>query len=137
MRSRGYQFALIRSAEQSTNLGRQQKIIVSDSSTDQTPEITKEKGAIVVEPDKPGYGYDYLHAFERARGEYIAIGRADTTYDFEELPRLLNTLKEENADMIMGSRLEGEIRSGAMPRLHQYIGNPLLTRFLNTSMGPA
>lgn len=108
------------------------EIIVSDSSTDRTPEIAREAGAIVVEPDDDGYGNAYKYAFERARGEYIAIGDADTTYDFEELPKLVNLANRDDVDIAMGSRLDGEIKSGAMPPLHQYIGNPLLTAFLNT-----
>ena len=107
------------------------EIIVSDSSTDRTPEIARERGAIVVEPDKPGYGYAYRYAFERARGEYIGMGDADTTYDFTELPKLYQLVAGDEADIAMGSRLEGEIKSGAMPALHQYVGNPFLTRFLN------
>jgi len=112
-------------------LGLPTEIIVSDSSTDRTPEIARERGAIVVEPDQQGYGYAYRYAFEQARGEYVVMGDADTTYDFSQIPRLLEHLKAEDADMIMGSRLEGEIEDGAMPPLHQYIGNPLLTKFLN------
>ena len=112
-------------------LGLPTEIIVSDSSTDRTPEIARERGAIVVEPDQKGYGYAYRYAFERARGEYIVMGDADTTYDFSHIPRLLEHLKTEEADMVMGSRLEGEIEDGAMPPLHQYVGNPLLTTFLN------
>ncbi|NGM71397.1 glycosyltransferase [Natronolimnobius sp. AArcel1] len=111
------------------------EIIVSDSSTDRTPEIAREMGAIVVEPDKGGYGYAYRYAFERARGDYIAMGDADTTYDFKEIPRLLKELEKADADMVMGSRLNGEIKPGAMPTLHQYIGNPMLTRFLNAFYG--
>ena len=112
-------------------LGVTTEIIISDSSTDRTPEIARELGAIVVEPDEGGYGSAYKYAFERARGKYIAIGDADTTYDFEELPKLVRLATEQDVDMAMGSRLEGEIKPGAMPPLHQYIGNPLLTRFLN------
>ncbi|TKX86040.1 glycosyltransferase family 2 protein [Halorubrum sp. SS5] len=108
------------------------EILISDSSTDRTPEIAREMGAIVVEPDGKGYGYAYRYAFERTRGEYIVMGDADTTYDFTQIPRLLNHLEETGADIVMGSRLDGEIKDGAMPTLHQYIGNPLLTRFLNT-----
>jgi hypothetical protein len=112
-------------------LGVYGEIIVSDSSDDRTPEIARDAGAIVVTPDKPGYGYAYRYAFERARGEYIAIGDADTTYDFEELPKLFERVASGDADMVLGSRLAGEIKPGAMPKLHQYVGNPLLTRFLN------
>lgn len=111
------------------------EIIVSDSSTDRTPEIARELGAVVVTPDKGGYGYAYRYAFEHTRGEYIAMGDADTTYDFTALPRLLQELEESDADMVLGSRLEGEIKPGSMPALHQYIGNPLLTKFLNTFYG--
>ncbi|WP_084802576.1 glycosyltransferase family 2 protein [Halorientalis sp. IM1011] len=108
------------------------EIIVSDSSTDRTPEIARDLGAIVVEPDEGGYGNAYKYAFERARGEFVAIGDADTTYDFEELPKLVKLATRDDVDIAMGSRLEGEIKPGAMPALHQYVGNPLLTAFLNT-----
>jgi glycosyltransferase involved in cell wall biosynthesis len=108
------------------------EIIVSDSSTDSTPEIARDMGVTVVTPDKKGYGSAYRYAFERSKGDFIVMGDADTTYDFEELPRLLRLLQENNADIVMGSRLEGEILPGSMPPLHQYIGNPALTRFLNT-----
>lgn len=91
------------------------EIIVSDSSTDRTHLIAREHGAIVVEPDKDGYGYAYRYAFEQARGQYIVMGDADCTYDFKQIPRLLNHLEETDADMVMGSRLEGEIKPGSMP----------------------
>jgi glycosyltransferase involved in cell wall biosynthesis len=116
-------------------LGVTAELIISDSSTDTTPNIARERGAIVVSPDKLGYGYAYRYAFEHARGEYIAIADADTTYDFEDLPRLLDLVAGGDADIAMGSRLQGEIESGAMPRLHQYIGNPVLTKFLNVFYG--
>ena len=107
------------------------EIIISDSSTDQTPEIANKMGAIVVKPPKSGYGYAYRYAFERARGDYIVMGDADTTYDFEEIPRLFEQVRDERADIVMGSRLAGEIRPRAMPPLHEYLGNPTLTAFLN------
>jgi hypothetical protein len=111
------------------------EIVVSDSSTDRTPEIAREMGAIVVTPDGKGYGYAYLYAFDRVRGDVIAMGDADTTYDFEELPKLFELVDSGEADMAMGSRLGGEILDGSMPWLHQYIGNPLLTKFLNVFYG--
>jgi glycosyltransferase involved in cell wall biosynthesis len=112
-------------------LGVRTEIIVSDSSDDRTPEIAREHGAAVVEPDRGGYGYAYRYAFRDVRGDYVVIGDADTTYDFSEIPRLLDHLEAENADIVIGSRLNGEIKSRAMPPLHQYVGNPLLTAFLN------
>ena len=112
--------------------GYRTEVVISDDSTDRTPEIAREEGAVVVEPDAAGYGYAYRYAFERCRGEYIIIGDADTTYDFEQFPRLLKQVVEGDADMVMGSRLDGEIKDGAMPALHEHVGNPLLTKFLNT-----
>ncbi|MDS0284664.1 glycosyltransferase family 2 protein [Haloarcula onubensis] len=114
-----------------SELGITAEIIISDSSDDRTPAIARELGAIVVEPDRMGYGYAYRYAFARARGDYIAIGDADVTYDFESLPKILEPVREGDADIVLGSRLDGTIKSGAMPALHQYVGNPLLTRVLN------
>jgi glycosyltransferase involved in cell wall biosynthesis len=111
------------------------EIILSDSSEDRTPEIGREKGAKIVEPDKPGYGYAYRYAFKEADGDLIAMGDGDTTYDFRELPELIKKMREENADMVMGSRLDGDIKPGSMPKLHRHIGNPLLTKFLNKFYG--
>lgn len=113
-------------------IGATGEIIISDASTDKTPKIAESRGAIVLKPDKPGYGYAYRYAFDRARGDYLVMGDADTTYDFEELPKLLNLVAHGDADIAMSSRLNGEIKNGAMPPLHQHIGNPLLTAFLNT-----
>jgi glycosyltransferase involved in cell wall biosynthesis len=114
-------------------LGVSSEILISDCSTDRTPELAREMGAIVKTPDKRGYGYAYRYAFESVRGEYVAIGDADTTYNFEELPRLFRRLEQANADLVIGDRLSGEIKTGAMPLLHRYIGNPLLTEVLNIS----
>jgi len=114
-----------------TRSGYRTEVIISDDSDDRTPEIARQLGAIVVTPDNPGYGYAYRYAFERCRGDYIVIGDADTTYDFERFPALLDPVVNGEADMVMGSRLNGDIKDGAMPPLHQYIGNPVLTWFLN------
>lgn len=107
------------------------EIIVSDSSTDRTPEIAQALGAIVVRPDRRGYGYAYRYAFKYARGKYVVIGDGDDTYDFLEMYKLLEPLMRGEADLVIGSRFKGEIEKGAMPWLHKWIGNPILTRFLN------
>jgi hypothetical protein len=114
-----------------TRSGYRTEVIISDDSDDRTPDIARQLGAIVVTPDQPGYGYAYRYAFEHCCGDYIVIGDADTTYDFERFPALLDPVVNGKADMVMGSRLNGEIKDGAMPALHKYIGNPVLTRFLN------
>jgi glycosyltransferase involved in cell wall biosynthesis len=113
-----------------SEMGIRGEIIVSDSSTDNTPKIASEMGALVVHPPHRGYGYAYLEGFTHARGKYVVIGDADNTYDFLELPLLLKEL-DKGADLVIGSRFRGEIKKGAMIPLHQYIGNPLLTWVLN------
>ncbi|MEM4000664.1 MAG: glycosyltransferase family 2 protein [Saccharolobus sp.] len=107
------------------------EIIVSDSSNDNTPIIARSMGAIVVTPDRRGYGYAYRYAFRYAKGKYIVIGDGDDTYDFSEIPKLLEPLIRGEADLVIGSRFKGRIEKGAMPLHHRYIGNPLLTFFLN------
>ncbi|WP_266082180.1 glycosyltransferase family 2 protein [Haladaptatus caseinilyticus] len=107
------------------------EIIVSDSSTDHTPDIAQEYGAIVISPPSMGYGNAYKYAFERVHGDFVVIGDADMSYDFEELPKLLTPLMEDEADLVLGSRFKGRIEPGAMPALHQYVGNPFLTAMLN------
>jgi len=106
------------------------EIIVSDSSTDKTPEIARSYAVTVIHPKSPGYGCAYREAFEHARGKYIIMGDADNTYDFLEIPLLLQEL-EKGADLVVGSRFKGKILDGAMKPLHRYIGNPLLTHSLN------
>lgn len=106
------------------------EIIVSDSSSDSTPRIANEMGAIVVKPDKRGYGYACRYGFEQSRGEYLVMGDADTTYDFEEIPPLVDCVMSDDADIVLGSRFDGTIARGAMPPLHRYLGNPLLTKLL-------
>jgi len=112
-------------------LGLTAEIVVSDSSSDRTPELARARGARVVTPDQEGYGYAYRYGFQHVRGDYVVMGDADTTYDFRDLPRLFEPILRGEADIVMGSRLEGEIKPGAMPALHRYVGNPLLTKFLN------
>ncbi|WP_298665941.1 glycosyltransferase family 2 protein, partial [uncultured Methanofollis sp.] len=112
------------------DLGIEGEIVIADSSHDRTPEIAASLGAVVVRPEKMGYGNAYLAGFARARGTYVVIGDADNTYDFLEIPKLLAPL-DAGADMVLGSRLHGTILPGAMPALHRYIGNPLLTWLLN------
>ena len=107
------------------------EIIVSDSSTDKTPQIAKKLGAKVVHPDRRGYGYAYIYAFKHAKGKYIVMGDGDDTYDFLEMPRLLEPLMKDEADLVIGSRFKGRMERNAMPWLHRWIGNPILTWFLN------
>jgi glycosyltransferase involved in cell wall biosynthesis len=107
------------------------EIIVVDSSSDNTPKIAKSYGATVIVPDKLGYGNAYLSGFKHAHGKYIVLMDGDLTYNPREINKLISCLQNEDVDMVMGTRLRGEIKSGAMPALHRYIGNPFLTWVLN------
>ncbi|AJF61853.1 TPA: glycosyltransferase family 2 protein [Candidatus Woesearchaeota archaeon] len=106
------------------------EIIVSDSSTDSSPEIAKRHGVKLVRHNKKGYGIAIIEAMHKAKGTYIVIGDADGTYDFSEIPLLIEQL-DYGHDLVIGSRLKGNIKKGAMPWHHKYIGNPLLSFLLN------
>jgi hypothetical protein len=106
------------------------EVVVADNgSTDGSQQLAADAGArVVVEPRK-GYGSAYLAGFAAARGRYIVMGDADDTYDFTEIGRFVGPL-QEGADLVMGNRMSN-IHPGAMPWLHRYVGNPVLTGVLN------
>ena len=96
------------------------EIIVADNSTDRTPVIAESLGARVVVPDKLGYGYAYRYGFAQASGDYIVMGDADNTYDFADIPRLLEPLKRD--DLKIGrsranERMCGQAAASASPDL--------------------
>ncbi len=112
-------------------LGIEAEIVVADNgSTDNSVEISQSLGARVVHEPQKGYGSAYRTGIEAARGQYIVIGDSDDSYDFRDMGRFIEPLKH-GADFVMGTRLKGEISKGAMPWLHRYVGNPLLTGLLN------
>lgn len=104
-------------------------VVADNASEDGSAELAEAAGARVVRESRRGYGSAYLAGFAAARGEYIVMGDADLTYDFNEIPRFLGEL-EDGADMVIGDRMQN-IHPGAMPWLHRYVGNPLLSGFLN------
>ena len=106
------------------------EVIVADNgSEDGSAEIAKAAGALVVFEPRRGYGSAYLAGFAAATGEYIVMADADLTYDFDDIPRFVEEL-DGGADLVMGDRMKG-IQPGAMPWLHRYVGNPVLTGILN------
>jgi len=120
-----------RSIETMEKHGIRGEVIVADNGSDDgTPELAREAGARVINEQRKGYGSAYLAGFASARGKYIVMGDADETYDFGEIARFIEPL-DEGADLVMGSRLRGKIHPGAMPWLHRYVGNPVLTGVLN------
>jgi glycosyltransferase involved in cell wall biosynthesis len=107
------------------------EVVVSDNgSTDNSVRIARSHGARVVHQPKRGYGNAYIKGLSEARGKYIVMADSDKTYDFTEIKRFVDPLMK-GYDMVMGTRLKGKIMPGAMPWLHQHIGNPLLSWFLN------
>jgi glycosyltransferase involved in cell wall biosynthesis len=110
------------------------EVVVSDNgSTDGSPELAERAGARVVLESRRGYGSAYLAGFAAARGERIVMLDADLTYDFAEIPRFLEKM-DEGADFVIGNRM-AKIHPGAMPWLHRYVGNPVLTGILNLFFG--
>jgi len=122
----------IREIEQKYNLSLE--IIVSDSSTDRSPDIAKEMGAKVVEHGKIGYGVAYLEGIARANGDYLFMADADNTYDFREIPTFVEHLRG-GYDFVIGNRFQGVMARGAMPWSHKYIGNPILSGILRMLFG--
>ena len=113
-------------------LGIDGEVIVADNgSTDGSQEIARSMGARLVEETEKGYGNAYRAGIKAAKGEYIIIGDSDDSYDFTDIGRFVEKL-QEGYDLVMGARFKGKIEKGAMPWLHRYVGNPVLTRILNT-----
>jgi glycosyltransferase involved in cell wall biosynthesis len=106
------------------------EVIVADNGSDDgSPELATEAGGRVVHEPRRGYGSAYLAGFAAARGEYIVMADADLTYDFAEIPHFVEQL-DAGAQLVMGDRMDN-IHPGAMPWLHRYVGNPILTGVLN------
>jgi len=104
-------------------------LVVDNDSDDRSAELAQAAGATVIHEPRRGYGSAYLAGFAAAKGQYIVMADADLTYDFDEVPRFVAEL-EGGAELVMGDRMEN-IHPGAMPWLHRYIGNPILTGLLN------
>ena len=104
-------------------------IVVDNGSQDGSDELAAAAGARVVHEPRRGYGSAYLAGFGAARGAYILMADADLTYDFSDLSRFLERL-QDGAEMVIGDRMDN-IRPGAMPWLHRYVGNPVLSGVLN------
>ena len=103
------------------------EIIVADNgSTDGSPEIAASCGARVTPVATRGYGSALMGGIAAARGRYVIMGDADSSYDFSDIPKFLEQLRA-GADLVMGNRFLGGIRKGAMPFLHRNLGNPVLS----------
>ena len=105
----------------------QAEIIVADNgSTDGSSEIATSLGARVASVPDRGYGNALMGGISAARGQYVIMGDADSSYDFGDIPKFLEQLRA-GADLVMGNRFRGGIQKGAMPFLHRNLGNPVLS----------
>ncbi|WP_048438278.1 glycosyltransferase family 2 protein [Caenimonas sp. SL110] len=103
------------------------EVLVADNgSSDGSRDLAIAAGARVVEVPQRGYGAALMAGIAAARGRYIVMGDADSSYDFSSLDGFLERLRA-GAQLVMGNRFRGGIEPGAMPLLHRYLGNPVLS----------
>src|SRR5439155_20531273 len=102
------------------------EVIVADNGSDDgSADLAETAGAHVVHEPRRGYGSAYLAGFAAAQGNYIVMADADLTYDFGYTPRFIAEL-DAGGEIVIGDRMDN-IHPGAMPWLHRYVGNPVLT----------
>ena len=103
------------------------EILVADNgSSDGSIEIAERLGARVIRVPVRGYGTALRHGIEHAHGKFVIMGDSDDSYDFSELDPFVAKLREGNG-LVMGNRFKGRIEPGAMPLLHRWLGNPVLS----------
>ena len=120
--------ACIQKAQQGfAELGVAGEVVVADNgSTDGSVEIAHKMGARVVNERRKGYGAALLRGIAEARGEIIVMADADESYDWTAIGPFVRKIRE-GYDLVMGNRFRGGIKAGAMPKLHRYLGNPVLS----------
>jgi len=103
------------------------EVIVADNgSADGSEEIARSNGARVIAVAKRGYGNALTAGICHASAQFVLMADSDDSYDLGHLPRFLEKLRR-GADLVMGNRFHGGVKQGAMPFLHRYLGNPVLT----------
>ncbi|MCA0427284.1 MAG: glycosyltransferase family 2 protein [Bacteroidetes bacterium] len=103
------------------------EVVIGDNgSTDGSQAIAESLGARVIPVPRKGYGAALMGAIEAARGKYVIMGDSDDSYDFSNLGPFLEQLRKGH-DLVMGNRFLGGVAPGAMPFLHKYLGNPVLS----------
>lgn len=108
-------------------LGVSGEVVIADNgSVDRSCSIAESMGARVVHIDEKGYGAALIGGIKAAKGQYIIMGDSDDSYDFSSLDGFISLLRQ-GGDLVMGNRFKGGIERGAMPILHKYLGNPVLS----------
>jgi glycosyltransferase involved in cell wall biosynthesis len=103
------------------------EVLVADNgSTDGSQALAEAAGARVVQISAKGYGSALIGGIKAARGRFVIMGDSDDSYDFANLDEFLSQLRAGH-ELVMGNRFKGGIKPGAMPPLHRYLGNPVLT----------
>ena len=119
-----------REGAEKANVTEYEVLVADNGSTDGSVEIARAEGARVVRVCSRGYGAALRGGIKAARGKFIIMGDADDSYDWSDVAPFVEQLRT-GYDLVMGTRLKGEIRPGAMPFLHRYLGNPVLTTIGN------
>lgn len=101
-------------------------LIADNGSTDGSQKIALDEGATIIHVGIKGYGAALIAGISASKGKYVIMADADDSYDFSQLAPFLEMLRE-GVDLVMGNRFMGEIKPSAMPFLHQYLGNPVLS----------
>ncbi len=101
-------------------------VIADNGSIDGSQQIANALGARIVHVEGRGYGAALTGGIEAARGRFVAMADADDSYDFLGLMPFVERLRG-GADLVMGNRFQGGIAPGAMPPLHRFLGNPVLS----------
>lgn len=101
-------------------------LIADNGSTDGSQDIALNAGARVVNIKEKGYGAALIGGSHAALGKYVIMGDSDDSYDFSNLMPFVEKLRE-GYELVMGNRFKGGIEKGAMPPLHRYLGNPVLS----------
>jgi glycosyltransferase involved in cell wall biosynthesis len=115
------------------------EVVVADNgSSDGSQELARAAGARVVRVEKKGYGNAVIGGIDAAQGQFVIMADADDSYDFSQLDAFIDGLRAGHM-LVIGQRFRGGIRPGAMPFLHRYLGNPLLSfagrLFFSTNVG--
>ncbi len=110
-------------------------VVVDNGSSDDSARIAEERGARVIREERRGYGSAYMAGVRNAQFTYCLKGDADCSYDFSRLDLFWNELRKGDADIVVGTRLNGHVAPGSMPPLHRYLGTPVLTWILNLNYG--